>query len=86
MVGMNIDNLGISELKWTRMGKVNSDDDCNYYYGQESFSRNKVTLVVYKTIQNAVLGCNLRKGQNDLCSLPRQTIQYHSNPILCPNH
>ena len=82
MARVNIDILGINELKWTRIGKFNSDDLFFYYCGQESLRRNGVTPIVNKSVQNAVLGCNI-KGQNDLCSIPRQTIQYHSNPYLC---
>ena len=50
MATVNIDNLGISELKWTRMGKFNSDDNCMYYCGQESFRRNGVAIIVNKTV------------------------------------
>ena len=84
MARVNIDILGIIELKWTGMSKFNSDDHYIYYCGQESLRRNGVALIVDKRVQNAVLGCN-EKQQNDLCLFPRQTIQYHSNPSLCPN-
>ena len=77
--------LGISELKWTGIGDFNSDDHYIYYCGQESLRRNGVAIIVNKRLQNAVLGCNLKKQQNDLCSFPRQTVQYHGNPSLCPN-
>ena len=56
MVRVNTDMLGISELKWTRMGKFNSDDHYIYYCGQESFRRNRVALIVNKRARNAVLG------------------------------
>ena len=79
------DILGISELKWMGMGEFNSDDHYIYYCRQESLRRNGVALIVNKRVQNTVFGCSLKKGQNDLGSLPRQTIQYHSNPSLCPN-
>ena len=46
MAGVNTDILGISELKWTRMGEFNSDDHCIYYCGQESLRRNGVPLIV----------------------------------------
>ena len=84
MARMNINILGISELKWTRMGEFNSEDHYIYSGGQESLRKNGVTLIVNKRVQNAVLGCNL-KNDYDLCSFPRQTIQYHSNLSLCPN-
>ena len=59
MARVNIDILGISELKWTGMGEFNSDDHYIYYCGQESLRRNGVTIMVNKRVQNAVLGCNL---------------------------
>ena len=83
---MNIDILRISEIKWTGMGEFNSDDHYIYYCEQESLRRNGVAIIVNKRVQNAVLGCNLKKLQNYLCLFPRQTIQYHSNPSLCPKH
>ena len=76
--------LGISELKWTVMGEFNSDDHYIYYCGQESLRRNGVAMMVNKRVLNAVLGCNL-KNNRMICSFPRQTIQYHGNPSLCPN-
>ena len=58
MARVNIDILGISELKWTGMGECNSDDHYIYYCGQESLRRNGVAIMVNKRVQNAVLGCN----------------------------
>ena len=63
MARVNIAILGISELKWTRMGEFNSDDHYIYYCGQESLSRNGVAIIVNKTVQNAVLGCNLKNDR-----------------------
>ena len=60
---VNIDILGISELKWTGMGEFNSDDHCIYYCGQEALRRNGVALIVKKRIQNAVLGCILKNDR-----------------------
>ena len=57
---VNIDILGISELKWTEVGDFNSDDHYIYYCGQESLRRNGVAILVNKKVQNAVLGCNLK--------------------------
>ena len=51
MVRVNVDILGISELKWTRMGEFNSDDHYIYYCGQESLRRNGVALIVKKESQ-----------------------------------
>ena len=62
MARVNINILGISELKWTGMGEFNSDDHYIYYCGQESLRRNGVAIIVNKRVQSAVLGCNL---QND---------------------
>ena len=56
MARVTINILGVSELKWMGMGKFNSDDHCIYYCGQESLKRNGVAFIVYKTVQNAVLG------------------------------
>ena len=60
MARVNVDILGISELKWTGMGEFNSDDHYIYYYGQESLRRNGVAIMVNKRVRNAVLGCNLK--------------------------
>jgi len=57
---VNIDILGISELKWTGMGEFNSDDHYIYYCGQESLRRNEVDLIINKRVWNAVLECNLK--------------------------
>ena len=59
MARMNIDILGISELKWTGMGGFNSDDHYIHYCGQEPLRRNGVAIIVNKGVRNAVLGCNL---------------------------
>ena len=61
MARVNIDILGLSELKWTGMGEFNSDDHQINYCGQESLSRNGVAPMVNKRIQNAVLGCNIKR-------------------------
>ena len=78
MARVNVDILGISELKWTGMGEFNCEFNC----GQESLRRNGADIIVNKTVRNVVLGCNLK---NDLCLFPRQTIQCHSDPSLCLN-
>ena len=57
MARVNVDILGIRELKWTGMGEFNSDDHYIYYCGQESLRRNGVAIMVNKRVQNAVLGC-----------------------------
>ena len=63
MERVNIDILGISELKWTGMGEFNSDDRYIYYCGQQSLRRNGVAFLVNKRVQNAVLGCNLKNDR-----------------------
>ena len=63
MARVNIDILGIRELRWTRMGEFNSDDRYIYYCGQESLRRNGVAIMVNKRVQNAVLGCNLKNDR-----------------------
>ena len=63
MARVNIDILGVSELKWTGMGEFNSDDHYIYYCGQESLRRNREDLIVNKRVQNAVLGCNLKNDR-----------------------
>ena len=60
---MNINILGISELKWMGMGKFNSDNEYIYDCRQESLRRNGVALIVNKRVRNAVLGCNLKNDR-----------------------
>ena len=84
MARVNVDILGISELKWTGMGEFNSDFHYVYYCGQELLRRNGVVLLVNKSLKCSTW-MQSQKRQNDLCSFPRQTIQYHSYPSLCPN-
>ena len=63
MARVNINILGISELKWTGMGEFDSDDHYIYCCGQESLGRNGVSIIVNKRVQNAVLGCNLKNDR-----------------------
>ena len=81
MARVNIDILGTSRLKWTGMGEFNSDDHYTCYCGQESLWSS------YHSQQKSPkcsIGCSL-KNDSDLCSFPRQTIQYHGNTSLCSN-
>ena len=80
MVRVSIDILGTSKLKWTRMGKFNSDDHYTYYRGQESLRRNGVALIVNKRVQNAVSKMTV----TSVC-LQGKPLNI-SNPSLCPNH
>ena len=59
----NIDILGISELKWTGMGELNSDDHYIYFCGQESLRRNGVAVIINRRVQNAILGCSLKNDR-----------------------
>ena len=61
MERVNVDVLGISELKWAGMGEFNSDDHYIYYCGQESLRRNGAAIMVNERVRNAVLGCSLKK-------------------------
>ena len=63
MARVNIDILGISELRWTGMGEMNSDDHYIYYCGQESLRRNGVAIIGNKGVRKAVLGCNLKNDR-----------------------
>ena len=63
MAMVNVNILGISELKWNEMGEFNSDDHYIYYYAQEFLRRNGVAIMVNKRVQNAVLGCNLKNDR-----------------------
>ena len=78
MARVNINILGISELIRMGMGEFNSDDHYIYYFGQESLRSNGVAIIV-----NKMWYLVAQNQQNDLCSFPRQTIQYYSNPSLC---
>ena len=60
---VNVDILGISELKWTGMGEFNSDNHYIYYCGQESLRRHEVAIMVNKRLRNTVLGCNLKNDR-----------------------
>ena len=63
MARVNIDILGINELKWTEMGEFNSDDNSIYYCGQESLRRNGIAIMVNKRVRNAALGCTLKNDR-----------------------
>ena len=66
MKRVDIDILGIGELKWMEIGEFNSDD----HFGQESFRRNGVALTVNRRVQNAVLGCSLKNDRMILVHFP----------------
>ena len=76
---MNVDILGISKLKWTGMGEFNADDHSIYYCGQESQEKWSSHHNQQKSPKCSTW-MQSQKRRNDLCSFPRQTIQYHRNP------
>ena len=78
MARVNVNILGISELKWTGMGEFNSDDYYVYYCGEESLRRNGVAPRSQQKSPKCNTWIQSQKQQNDLCSFP-------SNPSLCPN-
>ena len=63
MARVNVNIVGIRELKWTGMGEFNSDDHYIYYCGKQSLRRNEVAIIVNKRVPNAVLGCNLKNDR-----------------------
>ena len=81
---VSFDILGLNELKWTGMGEFNSDDHYIYYCGQESLRRNGSIHQSQQKSPKCTTWMKPQKRQNDLCLFPRQTIQYHCNPSLCP--
>ena len=78
MTRVNVDILGLTELKWTRMGEFNLEDHYIYYCRQGSLRRNGVAIMVNKSLKSSSWMQSIKR-QNNLCSFPRQTIQYHSN-------
>ena len=82
MEGVNIDILGIGELKWTGMGEFNPDDHYIYYCRQEFLRRNGVPIIVNKRVRNAVVVCNLKNRMINVC--------FQGKPFnmtnLCLNH
>ena len=85
MTRVNINILGISEIKWMGMGEFNSEDHYIYYRGQEFHMRNRAAFIVNKRIQTALLGCNL-KNDRTISVHFQGNHSTHSNPSLCPNH
>ena len=87
MARVNIEILGITELKWTGMDEFNSNDHYIYYSGQESLRRNGVAIIVNKRIQNAVLGCNLKNDRMISVSFQGKpfnitVIQVYAKPVM----
>ena len=85
MARVNIDILGISELKWTGMDEFNSDDRYIYYCGQESIWK-KWSSLQSQQQESKMQYLGAVSKMTEWSLFPRQTIQYHSNPSLCPNN
>ena len=85
MARVNVDILGISELKWTGMGEFNSDDHYIYYHGQESLRRNGVAIMVNKRVRNAVLGCNLKNDRMFLVLFQGKPFNRTGIQVYSPN-
>ena len=85
MARVNIYILGISELKWTGMGEFNSDDHYIYYYGAGIPWKKWSSHHGQQKSPKCSTWMQSQKRQNDLCSSPRQAIQYCSNPSQCPD-
>ena len=84
MARVNINILGVSELKWTRMGEFKLDDHYIYYCRQESLRRNGVAIMVNKRVRNSVFGCNLKN--NRMTSVCLQDRSFITVIRLCLNH
>ena len=83
MARVNINILGISELKWTRIDKFNSGGQYIYYCGQESLRRNGVALIVNRRVQNAVVRCNLKNSKIiSVCKANHSTSQLSMPQLL----
>ena len=85
MARVNIDILGISELKWTGMGEFNSDDHYIYYCGQESLRRNGVAIIVNKRAQVAVLGYSLKNDRMISVRFQCKTFNITVIQVYAPN-
>ena len=84
MERVNIDILGISELKWTGMGEFNSDDHYIYHCGQESLRRNGVAIIVNGRVQSTVLGCNLRNNRMTSVCFQGKSFNSTINQVYAP--
>ena len=84
MARVNVNILGISELKWTGMGEFSSDDHYIYYCGQEYLRRNRVSIMVNKRVQNAVLGCNLKNDRMISVHFKGKPFNIRVNQVYAP--
>ena len=86
MERVNVNILGISELRWTGMGEFNSDNHYIYYCGQESLRRNGVTIMVNKRVRNAVLGCNLKNDRMISVHIQGKAFNITVIQVYAPTH
>ena len=86
MARVNIDILGISELKWTGKGEFNSDDHYIYYCGQNPLRRNEVALIVNKRVWKAVLGYNLKNDRMISARFQGKLFNITINQVYAPNN
>ena len=84
MATVKVDILGIRELKWTGMGEFNSDDHYIYYWGQESFRRNGIAIIVNKRVQNAVHGSNLKNDSMISVCFQGKPLNITVNQVYAP--
>ena len=84
MARVNVNILGIRELKWTGLGEFNSDDHYIYYCGKESLQRNGVAIRVNKTVQNAVLECSLKNNRMISVRLQGKPCNITVNQVYAP--
>ena len=84
MARVNINILGISELKWTGMGEFNSDDHSIYYYGQESLRRSGIAIIVNKSLKCSTW-MHSQKQQNNLFVFKANHSISWCYPSLCPD-
>ena len=81
---VNVNILGISKVKWTRMGGFNSDDHYIYYCGQEYLRRNGVAIMVKKRVRNAILGCSLKNDRMISVRLQRKPFNITVIQVYAP--
>ena len=84
MARVNIDILGVSELKWTGMGEFNLDDHYTYYCGQESLRKNGAAPIVNKRVLNAILGCNLKNERTISVCFQGKTFNITAIQVYAP--
>ena len=84
MASVNINILGISELKWTGMGEFNSDDHYICYGQLESLRWNGVPIMVNKRVQNAVAGCNLKNYRMNSVRLQGKPFNFTVIQVYAP--